>query len=57
VVRTLHGGRSDHALQRINVDFPIWMIHSLDKEEKRLGVSRQSIIVPGDRCAHGRREE
>jgi len=26
------------------VDFPVWMIESLDREAKRLGVSRQSII-------------
>jgi len=26
------------------VDFPAWMIHSLDKEADRLGVTRQSII-------------
>jgi Ribonuclease toxin, BrnT, of type II toxin-antitoxin system len=30
--------------KRINVDFPIWMIESLDREAKRLGVTRQSII-------------
>ena len=30
--------------KRVNVDFPIWMIHRLDKEAKRLGVPRQSII-------------
>ncbi|MBN2356466.1 CopG family transcriptional regulator [candidate division KSB1 bacterium] len=30
--------------KRVNVDFPIWMIQSLDKEAKRLGVTRQSII-------------
>jgi hypothetical protein len=30
--------------RRVNVDFPIWMIQSLDKEAKRLGVTRQSII-------------
>ena len=30
--------------KRVNVDFPLWMIHSLDKEVKRLGVPRQSII-------------
>ncbi len=30
--------------KRVNVDFPIWMIKSLDKEAKRLGVTRQSII-------------
>ena len=30
--------------KRVNVDFPIWMIQLLDKEAKRLGVPRQSII-------------
>lgn len=30
--------------KRVNVDFPLWMIHSLDKEAKRLGVTRQSVI-------------
>jgi len=30
--------------KRVNVDFPAWMIHLLDKEAKRLGVPRQSII-------------
>ncbi len=30
--------------KRVNVDFPIWMIESLDKEATRLGVSRQSVI-------------
>lgn len=30
--------------KRVNVDFPLWMIQLLDKEAKRLGVSRQSII-------------
>jgi hypothetical protein len=30
--------------KRVNVDFPIWMIEELDKEAKRLGVTRQSII-------------
>ena len=32
------------AQKRVNVDFPIWMIDSLDKEASRLGVTRQSII-------------
>jgi hypothetical protein len=31
-------------LKRVNVDFPKWMIRSLDKEASRLGVTRQSII-------------
>ena len=30
--------------RRVNVDFPTWMIESLDKEASRLGVTRQSII-------------
>ena len=30
--------------KRVNVDFPLWMIHQLDKEAKRLGVARQAII-------------
>ena len=30
--------------KRVNVDFPLWMINLLDKEAKRLGVPRQSII-------------
>ena len=30
--------------KRVNVDFPLWMIHSLDKEARRLGVPRQSLI-------------
>lgn len=30
--------------RRVNVDFPSWMIESLDREAKRLGVTRQSII-------------
>ena len=30
--------------RRVNVDFPEWMIGSLDKEARRLGVTRQSII-------------
>lgn len=31
-------------VRRVNVDFPTWMIESLDREAKRLGVTRQSII-------------
>jgi len=36
--------RPEQEQKRVNVDFPIWMIQSLDKEAKRLGVPRQSII-------------
>lgn len=30
--------------KRVNVDFPTWMIDSLDREANKLGVTRQSII-------------
>ncbi len=30
--------------KRMNVDLPIWMISALDKEAKRVGVTRQSIV-------------
>lgn len=36
--------RPNQEQKRVNVDFPVWMIQSLDKEAKRLGVPRQSII-------------
>lgn len=36
--------RPNHAAKRVNVDFPVWMIESLDREASRLGVTRQSII-------------
>jgi len=31
-------------LKRINVELPLWMIKCLDREAKRLGVTRESII-------------
>ena len=30
--------------RRVNVDFPTWMIDSLDREASKLGVTRQSVI-------------
>ncbi len=36
--------RPEQAQKRVNVDFPVWMIQSLDKEARRLGVPRQSVI-------------
>lgn len=36
--------RPGEAQRRVNVDFPVWMIESLDREARRLGVTRQSII-------------
>lgn len=36
--------RPNQDQKRVNVDFPLWMIQQLDKEARRLGVPRQSII-------------
>ena len=30
--------------KRVNVDFPAWMITALDREARKLGVTRQSVI-------------
>jgi hypothetical protein len=34
-------GQEQH---RIDIDFPEWMVNGLDKEARRLGVTRQSVI-------------
>lgn len=36
--------RINQEQKRVNVDFPLWMVSALDKEAKRLGVTRQSLI-------------
>jgi len=36
--------RPNQKQKRINVDFPSWVIDSLDREAGRVGVTRQSII-------------
>lgn len=36
--------RPNQDARRVNVDFPSWMVDELDREARRLGVTRQSII-------------
>ena len=36
--------RPGHAQKRVNVDFPEWMVRSLDFQASKLGVARQAII-------------
>jgi hypothetical protein len=36
--------RTAQEQKRVNVDFPVWMIQLLDREAKRIGVPRQSLI-------------
>ena len=44
------------APKRVNVDFPSWMVQSIDREANRLGVTRQSLIKMwlADRLAKAR---
>lgn len=47
ITSSLDLSRAKRVLQqqkRVNVDFPTWMIDSLDREADKLGVTRQSII-------------
>ena len=44
LVNKSHARRLNQDIKRVNVDFPQWMIDSLDKQARRLGVTRQSII-------------
>ena len=30
--------------QRVNIDFPRWVVNRLDKEARRIGVSRQALV-------------
>lgn len=41
---TLSARRPNQEIKRVNVDFPLWMVESLDREARRLGVTRQSVI-------------
>lgn len=36
--------RPGREMQRVNVDFPSWMVTAMDEEATRLGVSRQALI-------------
>ena len=38
------GRRINQTQKRVNVNFPQWMVRSLDKESLRIGVTRQSLI-------------
>jgi hypothetical protein len=47
IVTSLDLSKAQRVLQaqrRVNVDFPTWMIESLDREANKLGVTRQSVI-------------
>lgn len=36
--------RVNEELRRVNIDFPAWVISSLDREARRIGITRQSLV-------------
>ena len=38
------GRRINQVQKPINIDFPAWVVESIDREAARIGVTRQSII-------------
>lgn len=36
--------RGGAASKRVNIDFPEWMVHALDREAQKRGVARQALI-------------
>lgn len=36
--------RINEVPQRVNIDFPRWVVNRLDRESQRLGVSRQALV-------------
>ncbi len=40
--------RLNLAARRVNVDFPAWVVEALDREARRLGVTRQSLVSLGE---------
>lgn len=51
--------RVNEELRRVNIDFPAWVIASLDREARRLGVTRQSLVKMwiAERFAEGNANE
>ena len=36
--------RPNLEFKRVNVDFPAWVVEALDREARRLGVTRQALV-------------
>lgn len=36
--------RPNLELKQVNVDFPSWVVEALDREARRLGVTRQALV-------------
>lgn len=36
--------RVNQTPKRVNIDFPLWVVEQLDKQSKRLGITRQALV-------------
>ncbi len=36
--------RPEQVAKRVNIDFPLWIVQRVDKEARRLGVTRQALL-------------
>ena len=36
--------RVNQVSRRVNIDFPAWVVEKLDKQSKRLGITRQALV-------------
>ena len=36
--------RVNQKAKRVNIDFPVWVVEQLDKQSKRLGITRQALV-------------
>lgn len=36
--------RVNQESKRVNIDFPIWVVEGLDRQAKRLGITRQALV-------------
>lgn len=36
--------RVNQESKRVNIDFPVWVVCQLDKQSKRLGITRQALV-------------
>ncbi|WP_404406002.1 type II toxin-antitoxin system BrnA family antitoxin [Pelagibacterium halotolerans] len=43
-VRRVRRRRPNIESKRVNVDFPAWMVTGLDRQAKRLGITRQALF-------------
>ncbi|WP_419787015.1 hypothetical protein [Pseudodesulfovibrio sp.] len=34
----------DRKIERVNVDFPVWMVKEMDEKARKLGISRQALV-------------